>query len=308
MSILKANIIDVCLFGHCLALNIGVLNFYNIFYTVIIRLNHIPNFLIIGAARSGTTTLYEWLREHPNIYLPIPKRPEPHFFLKTQEYQKGFDYYVDRYFSNWEGQKAVGEVSTSYIYQSFAAHRIKNNLPDVKIIAILRHPVERAYSNYLHTVNSGLETLSFEDAIKYELERTSNPFKFLPDHVKVETNDPNFWLEVQPYAYVNRGFYFNQLEIFYKLFLKSNIFVCLFDELVQDSDSLVKKLYHFLDVDERFIPQSIYKVFNGSLNKKKYVINQEIQDQLLQIYAPENDKLKTLINFDLDKWERTIEF
>ena len=126
--------------------------------------------------------------------------------------------------------------------------------------------------------------------------------------IKVETSiNISIGLNFKPKVGII-GFYFNQLEIFYKLFLKSNIFVCRFDELVQDPHSLVKNLYRFLSVDEKFIPQSIYKVFNGSVNKKKYIMNQQIQDQLLQVYAPENDKLKALINLDLDKWERTIEF
>src|SRR5436305_13662497 len=104
----------------------------------------LPNFLIIGAARSGTTTLYTHLKRHPDIYLPPRKRPEPHFFYKSAEYERGIGYYEERYFSACRNESAIGEASTSYVFGPTVPGRIRAALPDIKAICLLRNPVERA--------------------------------------------------------------------------------------------------------------------------------------------------------------------
>ena len=107
-----------------------------------------PNFLIIGAARSGTTTLYNCLKKHPLIYLPKNKRPEPHFFLKNKEFKKGYEYYIGKYFFNSSLNQIKGEASTSYLFQKYVPSRIYKYIPNCKFIIMLRNPVERAYSHW----------------------------------------------------------------------------------------------------------------------------------------------------------------
>ena len=110
----------------------------------------LPNFLIIGAARAGTTTIYNHLKDHPDVYLPAQKRPEPHFFLKESEYARGISYYEERFFSARRDERAVGEASTSYLFGQQVPKRIRAALPGVKLICVLRNPVERAFSSPDH--------------------------------------------------------------------------------------------------------------------------------------------------------------
>lgn len=250
----------------------------------------LPNFLIIGAARSGTTTLYSWLQEHPDIYLPLSRRPEPHFFLKSAEYAEGIQYYSGRYFSDWDGQKAIGEKSTSYLYQAdIVAPRIKMHLPDVRLITLLRNPIDRAYSSYWFTVKSGLETLSFEEALSCEEERVAKP-------------GSKFFEEIQPHAYIDRGHYLSQLKVYFEYFPREMIFIGLFDDLVSNPTKILKDVLHFLQVNNRFTPTSLHDITNVAAMDKP-PMKSEIHNQLLEIYKVEIRELSAFIDRDLAHWE-----
>ena len=107
----------------------------------------LPNFLVIGSARCGTSWLDENLRQHPEVYLPRDDK-EVHFF--DNKYHMGIEWY-ERFFEGSEAQ-AIGEVTPSYLYYGHVAGRIKEHVPDVKMIALLRNPAERAYSHYWNIV------------------------------------------------------------------------------------------------------------------------------------------------------------
>jgi hypothetical protein len=249
----------------------------------------LPNFLIIGAARCGTTTLYEYLQEHPDIYLPKSKRPEPHFFLKEKEYKKTIHYYSQKYFSDVQEQKAIGEASTSYICHEFVAERIQNHLPDVKLIVMLRHPVERAYSNYWHTVKSGLETVSFEEAVLTERGRLA------------AITDPT-WLEIEPFAYVKRGFYYKQLKTYLQYFARSQILVLLLDDLERTPLNTMSSVYDFLGVDNSFLPSSLGRIDNRS-TPEGVEISCEIRSLLIDQYKNDLEKLEGLLGRSLQSWK-----
>ena len=125
----------------------------------------LPNLFILGAAKAGTTSLYHYLKQHPQIYLSSIK--EPHFFDDDENFAKGLNNYVKQYFRNSEMYPITGEA-TPYIQNGIkVASRINqaysNNPP--KFVIILRDPVKRAWSHYMHRVRTGLETNSFEDAL-----------------------------------------------------------------------------------------------------------------------------------------------
>jgi hypothetical protein len=250
----------------------------------------LPNFLIIGAAQCGTTTLHSHLREHPDIYLPASKRPEPHFFLKGDEYARGLSHYSERHFSEWHGQTAVGEISTSYIYHEAVAERIRMHLPKVKLIAILRNPVDRAYSNYWHTVKSGLETLSFEEAVLTERERTAGILD-------------RFWREVQPYAYVGRGFYYKQLSSYLRYFRRERMLILLFDDLVGRPAGVLRDIFGFLGIDEGVVPSSLDRVENR-LTSADARMRPETRRKLLEWYREDTERLSNLLNRDLGCWNK----
>lgn len=248
----------------------------------------LPNFLIIGAARSGTTTLYSYLQQHADIYLPASKRPEPHFFFKASEYARGLDYYEGRYFCDWDGQRAVGEASTSYIFGAETPRRIHDCLPQMRMIAMLRNPVDRAFSGYWHTVKSGLESLDFSQAIETEDERTRG----------LRGTDLD---EVKPYSYVDRGRYGEQLQRWFEYFDRSQVHVILFEDfVVRPRESLIATL-QFLGVDADQLPARLDAVENKSV-ADGVTVPPEMRRRLADVFAPDVRIVEKLLNRDLSHW------
>ncbi len=228
----------------------------------------LPNFFVIGAAKSGTTALYRYLRQHPEIFMS--DRKEPHHFSYTEESKKtngpsdyirsaitDFQQYLDL-FERVSHEIAIGEASPTYIYVPGTAERIHSIFPNARIIAILRNPADRAYSAFMHLIRDGRETVStFREALALEGER-------------IAAN----WGPI--YHYTKSGFYYEQLTRYYQIFPTMNIKVILYDDFVNDPFQLMKDLYTFLDVDNGFIPDMSSKP-NVS-GKPKYKIWQKIMD------------------------------
>lgn len=198
----------------------------------------LPNFIIGGTSAGGTSFLTSILLQHKNIYLPKKMRPEPHFFYYTHKYKNGINWYESEWFSEYSGQKAVGERSSSYLYQELSAKRIKQHLPNIKLIFILRNPIERAWANYRYTVLSGLEELNFEDALNFEHERIQK--------------EEGIWAEVQPHDYTGRSFYGKQIEVYLKLFSWEQILIISSEKLKNDTQNQINKITDFLDIEKLY--------------------------------------------------------
>jgi hypothetical protein len=197
----------------------------------------LPTFIIGGTLPSGTGQLYSILLQHPDIYLPIPMAPECNFFYKTIDYKKGIEFYQQKYFSKVGKQKAIGERSSLLLSGArWTAERVQKHCPHVKLIFMLRNPVDRAYANYRFTALSGFETLSFEDALVMEDQRLSS------------VQDPLF-KELEIYSYFKRGLYCQQIREFSARFYHENIFLFRSDSLLKDYDNTLKRLLDFIGVD-----------------------------------------------------------
>lgn len=251
----------------------------------------LPNFLIIGAARSGTTALYSHLQGHPDIYLPANKRPEPHFFYKSAEYARGLSYYEERYFSAWSGQKAIGEASTSYLFGPDVPLRIRADLPNVKLICVLRNPIERAFSSYWHTVNSGLETIPFEEAIACEADRqeqlVSTPLG-----------------ELAPFAYAGRGFYCRQLTHWLTQFDREQMKVVIFDDFVSTPQDTLVDIVKFLGVSPADLANRAFAVENKSVPIDAE-ISPKARKMLSDMFHEDVAGLGSLLGRDLTHWLKT---
>lgn len=207
----------------------------------------LPNFLIIGAAKSGTTALHEFINQHPEIYMS--SRKELRFFSNITSPPSGLsDEFIHSgvstldeyksYFENVNNEKVVGESSPMYLYIPGTAERIKAIIPDVKILAILRNPVDRAYSAYMHAIRDWKESSrSFSEALEREEERIDAGWGML-------------------WHYKRAGLYYEQLDRYYRLFQQEKIKVVLYDDLVTDASSLVQNIFEFLDVNPEFIPDT----------------------------------------------------
>jgi hypothetical protein len=302
-----------------------------------------PNFLVVGAAKSGTTALYEYLKQHPQVFMSYSK--EPHFFSfegKRPDFQGPGDkeLYDDigvsdievyrRLFRAVTKETAIGEASVYYLYLARARDRIRYYVPDMKIIAILRNPVERAYSNFLHMIRDGKEPLAdFARALQAEEGRIQNN-----------------WGPLWHYKQV--GFYYEQLKRYYEVFDREQIRVYLYEDLHDDPTTTVRDAYTFLGVDDAFTPdgsvshnvsgvpknkhvhalhqfllkphpiKAIFKPFlpvelrralphrlintlrNRTLAKPPFPI--EVRRQLIEVYSEDILKLQELIQRDLSKW------
>ncbi len=200
----------------------------------------LPNFLLIGAPRSGTTTLYESLKQHPQLFLSQIK--EPMFFVLEGEKDhfpgpkspEGINHLEDYrlLFRDVGREKAVGEASPCYLFSPAAPLRIKKYIPNAKMIAILRNPVDRAYSHFLfHRLNGEEPLPDFEEALAAEAERAARGWFF-------------FW------CYRSMGFYGQQIERYFSHFDSRQFRFFLFEDLLADPKSLFAEIFRFLGVDE----------------------------------------------------------
>lgn len=195
-----------------------------------------PNFLIIGAARSGTTSLFQYLESHPDIFMSAVK--EINFFSNEKYWALGPDWYF-RHFSG-ATHKCIGEASTSYTsypHSSYAPERIREYLPDARLIYVVRDPIERFISHYLHRVARGVETRDVRDI--------------------VENHPDDFLLQQGKYAY--------QLSRYTPLFPRERLHCLTIDSLRDDPTAAVTDIYRFLDVstslaqDLDYTPKNVNK-------------------------------------------------
>ncbi|HUY14108.1 MAG TPA: sulfotransferase [Terriglobia bacterium] len=177
-----------------------------------------PDFLVIGSAKSGTTTLYEYLQRHPSVFLPALKEPE--FFSKDSVFEKGEAWYK-ALFAEAGGDQICGEASTTYTRWPNTPDvpaRIRDLLPNPKFIYLMRNPVERAYSHYCHHMRLEV-TMTFEEA----LNRNS--------------------------IYVDCSLYASQIDQYLRFFPKEAFLFLLLDDLVIDPHGVMTKVERFLKID-----------------------------------------------------------
>lgn len=222
-----------------------------------------PTFLIIGAQKAGTTSFYEHLNIQDEIFMSPEKEPRFFAFEKDSKKYTGpddpaavvkyktWDAYLTL-FDKVKNEVAIGEASTIYLYNKLAPERIKHYLPNAKLIAILRDPVLRAYSNYTYNLRDGREDLSFEKALEEEENRISLGWGPL-------------------WHYKAKGFYVNQLKRYYDLFPKENIKIIFFEDLVQNVKSTVEDSLVFLGANNSMAIQPI--VSNKSGMPKIRIVN-----------------------------------
>lgn len=209
-----------------------------------------PNFFILGAAKCGTTLLYDLLNQHPDVCMSTSK--EPLFF--EAEYDKGLEYYWKKYFSNWKGETAVGEARHRNIYLPYIAKRIKENVPDPRLIIILRNPVDRAYSHWWHWYSFTLENASFEDAIYEDMKRIEKGINFEND------NGPSIWAKHLDFeygrneyrTYIDSGYYSRQIRRYWKQFEVNQIKIIFLEDISRNLQSILSELWEFLGVNPSY--------------------------------------------------------
>ena len=222
----------------------------------------IPDFLIIGAGKSGTTSLDKYLHQHPEIF--IPKVKEPNFFgyenTKIEDFG-GDAGEINHYrnsvtnlqdylalFNDARPGQIKGETSNTYMYHAGAPQRIKHYNPDMKLIAILRQPAGRLYSRYMHLARENrVPTESFNDCL----------------------NKSTLWWTRNDL--IKEGFYFKNLSPFFELFPKKNIKVYLYEELNDHPEQVLLDIYQFLGVDPTFKTDLTIRYNQSGIVKNKFL-------------------------------------
>ena len=247
----------------------------------------LPQFIIAGAPRSGTSWLYEVLDRHPCIEMARPRRPEPKFFLVDDEYEKGLSYYSRRWFSEIDTEKAAGEKSANYLESETAALRIAASLPLVRLIFCLREPAARALSNYRWTRMNGLEDLEPIDAIEHESERE----QLYDQHQKYS----------RPYSYFSRGLYAQHLRPYLREFPRSQILILRFEDVVVHPDEAITRVHEFLGMPKR--PHDALGLGPVNSLDDDIVDDDEVLRLLRERYVNPNAELSELLGPQFPMWE-----
>ena len=244
------------------------------------------NFLLVGAQKSGTTTLYSYLNDHPQIQMASKK--EVHFFNNDQFFlNQTIDYdYYHSWFNFDDNSQLRGEATPAYLYCRDAAVRIWQYNPAMKIVIIIRNPIERAFSHWNMEFNRKAESLSFNEALMKESERCR---EVLP-------------LQHYVYSYIDRGFYSAQIREYWRCFGKKQVLVLKYDHLRENLTLVLKGLFDFLEVDGALVNDFV--AHKKVLHKAKYAepMDRCSSELLLKHYKYEILQLESMLGWDCSNW------
>ena len=249
----------------------------------------LPDFLIIGAARSGTTSLYQYLVEHPNIEPCVVK--QLHFF--DQYFQKGINWYRMNFPTIWKKfvfnkikkkNFITGEATPYYLQNPQTPKRVYQANPNIKLILLLRNPVDRAFSHYKRRLKNETEKLSFEDATSQEESRIKGEME------KMEKNENYFSYTYHRLSYISAGLYAIHIKRWLQYFPKTQMLFLESDEFLRETPRIFSETLDFLNLPQFGLKN--YEIFQKS---KPLEMNHETRKKLIEICKPYNDELYSLI-------------
>jgi hypothetical protein len=251
----------------------------------------LPDFIIIGTARSGSTSLYYNICQHPCVLSAAYDELgyfDSNFHLGLNWYRSLFPTLFSKWIVEHNTKFAItGEDTPFYIWNPLVAKRILKVLPNVKLIVLFRNPVDRAYSNYHLSIREGNENLSFEDAIQVELKNLDDA-----------NNEYDIKKYTIPSSYIAKGFYADQLKIWLELFNPEQLFIISTEDLESNPQKTLDGVYNFLKISKshKLIPEK-KKVASYPKMKNK------TREFLIDLYKKKNAELFTMIGqkFDWDK-------
>lgn len=241
-----------------------------------------PNFLIIGTQKGGTTSLYNYLIQHPQILAASQK--EVHFF--DFNFNQGIDWYRSQFPPEVDQQNAItGEASPYYLFHPLVPARVYQHFPQVKLIVLLRNPITRALSHYYHEVRLGFENLSLSEAISQEAERMQGETE------KIIADENYYSYNHQHYSYLSRGIYIEQLQLWQKYFPAQQFLIIKSEDFYTNPGAIVQEVLKFLGLPDRQLSQ--YNSYNAGDYPRD--INPEIANHLKTYFQPYNQKLSTYL-------------
>ena len=253
----------------------------------------LPDFVIIGAAKAGTTSLYGWLSEHP--FVAAASQKEVHFF--DYNYCRGVDWYRKHFppqrareqFASEHGRGFLtGEASPSYISHDWAPERLAQSLPEVKLLVVLRNPVDRAYSQFQMSRREREEPLeSFADAVAIEDERLG------PERARTKADERyNSW-PIGCWSYLMRSRYAEQLETWLTLFPREQFHFVTLEELSHDPQRALDSVHEFLG-----LPAHRYQDLKPLHSATYDALPAKTRARLDEYFRPHNERLYELVGID----------
>jgi hypothetical protein len=269
----------------------------------------LPDFLVVGAMKAGSTTLMDYLVSHQDVGIP---GEEINYFDKDSNYSKG-DRWYSTWFKSYASKQIIGEKTPAYCYDPKVAERIFRQNPNMKLVWILRNPVKRTYSNYWHYIRIGKENLSVGDCLKFEKER-----------IKTDIYK----------GYFKRSIYVEQVECYLEVFPMEQMHFIIFEDFIKDPERGLNNLSNFLGIvpaeftqkplvsNKGYKPLSIsaeyyarqwfgygmvHKIvhnLNKWLGAKYTPIDKDLERILYQKFKPHNVELSNLLKKDLSCWDR----
>jgi hypothetical protein len=250
----------------------------------------LPDFIVIGAMKCGTTSLFNYLSQHPSVVRATKK--EVHFF--DNHFHRGLDWYRAHFplrYSLRRKAAITGEGSPYYLFHPHAPARIHSAVPGAKLIVVLRDPVKRAFSHYMHEVSFGREVLSFEDAIDREQERLHGELdRMLQDDGYSSFNHQNF-------SYLSRGVYADQLEQWLQLFSRDQLLVLRAEDLFSNPSHTLGIATDFLGIAPLALAE--YRQLNSKAGGAR--IKPETRERLYDYFDPHNRRLNRMLGRDF-RW------
>lgn len=255
-----------------------------------------PDFLIIGAQKCGTTSLYHYLVEHP--YVMSASRKQMHFFDNNFNkgitwYRTHFPSYFYKYYFRQTHKKdfITGEATPYYIFHPLAARRVAQYMPHAKFVLIIRNPVDRTYSHYNHEMRKGTEKLSFTEALEIEPERLKG------EKEKMLADESYYSFSLQHHSYIARSLYADQMEEWLKYFPLKQFLILRSEDFYKDPTAVLREILEFLKVPESSdFKVNEYKNYNpGGYDK----LDPAMREKLQNFFRPHNDRLYKLIDKNL---------
>jgi len=293
--------------------------------------------MILGAGKSGTTTLADYLALHEEVCMSVPKEP---WFFDTSDFRNGIGWYAKRYFSNCAAGQIRGEASSQSLFVPYVPRRIWEYFPHVRLVAILRDPAERAYADWWMKYASGEEDKDFESAVAQDIARMERGVDFSDEKDWQIHIDHLRRGQVRHGVYVDYGFYAQQLERYLEIFRGDRIKVLLFDDLVTDPESALSSVARFVGVSSplpvqpespiwsnaavgpklarlrrlnhrygRLIPPFLRSTVRTTASnlfgrEKKPPMPEQVRKLLIARYSEDIARLEALLGRDLTEWKK----
>jgi Sulfotransferase domain len=218
------------------------------------------DFIIVGAQKCGTTSLHKYLQHHPEIYM-LPEKEAP-YFTNTEYCEKGWEWYLKEFFCEKTQGSICGKSTPQYMTRTETPARIYAQIPNVKLIAMVRNPIERAYSHYKMNIKREKESRAFAEIVREKLQ---------PEILKCEREAPQ---RTNDRAYLVIGEYGRILTEYFRVFPREQLLVLFTEELAANPEATAKQVFSFLGVDAGFVPPNLGKHYHVGGTKRRIPLDE----------------------------------